>query len=116
MKIPGWVDKWIVFAVVLALGIDNLVRSTGLPLGPLECVLIPLIMAALFLLAFLVWRAVCRLTARLFGRDPSSYRVRWVSNAVFFTALALMILQPLIFPDLINSTVTIDLPNKINIH
>jgi hypothetical protein len=28
----------------------------GLPIGPLEYVLIPLMMAAIFLLAFLIWR------------------------------------------------------------
>jgi hypothetical protein len=116
MKIPNWVDKWIVFAVVLALGIDNLARSKGLPIGPLEYVLIPLMMAALFLLAFLVWRALCGLAARLFGVNPSSDRVRLISNAVFFTALALMILQPLIFPGLIHGTVTIELPKKVSIH
>jgi hypothetical protein len=102
MKIPNWVDKWIVFAVVLALGIDNLARSKGLPIGPLEYVL--------------VWRALCGLAARLFGVNPSSDRVRLISNAVFFTALALMILQPLIFPGLIHGTVTIELPKKVSIH
>jgi len=116
MKIPEWVDKWIVFGLMLALGIDDLARSKGLPIGPLEYVLIPLIMAALCLLAFLIWRALCRLAARMFGVNPSSDRIRLISNALFFTALALIILQPLIFPGLIHGTVTIELPKKVSIH
>jgi hypothetical protein len=78
--------------------------------------MIPLIMAALFLLAFLLCRALCRMAARMFGVSPSSRRVRLISNAVFFTALALIILQPLLFPGLIDETVTIELPNKVTIH
>jgi len=116
MKIPEWADKWIVFARVLALGIDDLVRSKGIPIGPVEYVMIPLTMAALFLLAFLICRALCRLAARVFSVNPSSQRVRLISNAVFFTALALIVLQPLFFPDLIHETVTIELPKKVNIH
>jgi hypothetical protein len=116
MKIPVWVDKWIVFALMLALGIDDLARSTGIPIGPVEYALIPLITATLFLLAFLIWRALCRLAARMFGVNPSSQRVRLVSNAVFFTALALIILQPLLFPGLIHETVTIELPRKVSTH
>jgi hypothetical protein len=37
-------------------------------------------------------------------------------NGVFFTALALIILQPIFFPGLISETVTLELPNKVNIH
>jgi hypothetical protein len=116
MKIPEWVDKWIVFALVLALGIDDLARSKGIPIGPVEYVLIPLMMAVLFMLAFLICRALCRLAARMFGVNPSSQRVRLVSNGVFFTALALIILQPIFFPGLISETVTLELPKKVNIH
>jgi len=116
MKVPEWVDKWIVFALLFALGIDDLARSKGIPIGPLEYVLIPLVMAALFVLAFLICRALCRLAARMFGVNPLSPRVRLVSNAVFFTALALIVLQPLFFPGLINETVTIELPKKVTIH
>lgn len=116
MKIPEWVDKWIVFALVLALGIDDLARSKGMQIDPLEYVMVPLMMAALFLLAFLICRALCRLVARLCGVIPSSQRLRLISNAVFFTALALIILQPLLFPGLIHRTVTIELPRKVSIH
>jgi hypothetical protein len=48
--------------------------------------------------------------------NPSSDRIRLISNALFFTALALIILQPLIFPGLIHGTVTIELPKKVSIH
>jgi hypothetical protein len=116
MKIPEWADKWIVFALILALGCDDLARSKGIPISPAEYVLIPLMGAALFLLAFLIWRALCRLAARLFGVNPLSQRVRLISNAVFFGALALLILQPLLFPGLINETVTVELPKKVSIH
>ncbi len=116
MKIPEWVDKWIVFALVLALGVDDLARSKGMPIGSVEYVMIPLMMAALFLLAFWGCGALCRLAARMFGVNPSSQRVRLISNAVFFTALALIVLQPLFFPDLIHETVTIELPKKVSIH
>jgi len=34
---------------------------------------------------------------------------------VFFTALALMVLQPLIFPDLIHGKITIQLPKKVHV-
>jgi len=115
MKIPEWVDKWIVFALVFALGVDDLARSTGLPIGPLEFVLVPVIMAAAFLLAFVLWRAVCRLIARLFVVNPSPHRIRLICNGVFFTALALMVLQPLIFPDLIHGKITIQLPKKVHV-
>jgi hypothetical protein len=70
MNIPEWVDKWIVFALVLALGIDDLARSKGIPISPVEFVMIPLIMAALFLLAFLLCRASCRMAARMFVTTP----------------------------------------------
>jgi len=115
MKIPEWADKWIAFALVLALGVDDLARSKGLPIGPVEYVLIPLIVAALFLLAFLICRTLCRAAARMFGVNPSSPRVRLISNAVFFAALALIILQPLLFPGLIHETFTIELPKKVSI-
>jgi hypothetical protein len=52
----------------------------------------------------------------MFGVSPSSQRVRLISNAVFFTALVLIILQPLLFPGLIHGTVTIELPKKVSIH
>jgi len=71
MRILVWVDKWIVFALMLVLGIDDLARSTGIPISPLEYALIPLITATLFLLAFLIWRALCRLVARMFGANRS---------------------------------------------
>jgi hypothetical protein len=116
MKIPEWVDKWIVFALVLALGIDDLARSKGMPISPVEYALIPVIMAAVFLLAFLICRALCRLAARMFGVNPSSQHVRLISNALFFTGLVLIILQPLFFPGLIDDTVTIELPKKVSIH
>ena len=74
MKIPEWVDNRVVFALVFTLGIDDLARSTGLPIGLMEFVLVPLVGTALVLLAFLVWRALCRLAARMFGANPSSQR------------------------------------------
>ena len=42
MKIPEWVDNRVVFALVFTLGIDDLARSTGLPIGLMEFVLVPL--------------------------------------------------------------------------
>lgn len=113
MKIPDWVDKWVVFALVFALGVDDLARSTGLPMGPMEFVVVPLMMATAFLMAFVLWRAICRLIARVLVVNPSAYRIRLISNGVFFTVLALMVLQPLIFPDLIHGTMTIELPRKV---
>jgi len=115
LRIPEWVDKWIVFTLVLASGVDDLARSTGLPGSPILYVLVPLTMAGLGLLAFLIWRALCRLAARTFAVNPSAQRVRLISNAIFFIALALVFLQPLFYPGLIHETVTLDLPRKISV-
>ena len=114
MKVPVWIDKWIVFVLVVALGLDDLARSKGV--SPSDYVLIPLMMAAFFLLIFLIWRACCRLAACMFGVNPLSPRVRVISNTVFFLALALMVLQPLIFPSLNHAKITFELPKKVSIH
>jgi hypothetical protein len=81
-------------------------------MGPLLLVVVPLMMATIALLAFVLWRTVCRLIARVFVVNPSPQRIRLISNGVFFTLLALTVLQPLIFPDLIHGTMTIELPRK----
>jgi hypothetical protein len=62
---------------------------------------------------------ICRRAeGTLYTRSQSEHSkpVRLISNAVFFTALALIILQPLLFPGLIHESVTIELPQKVSIH
>jgi hypothetical protein len=112
VKIPEWADKWLVFMLGFGLGVYESVRNTGLPMGPLLLIVVSLLMATGFFLAFVLWRAVCRLIARMFVVQSSPRRIRLVSNGVFFTLLALMVLQPLIFPDLIHGTMTIELPRE----
>lgn len=116
MKIPEWVDKWIVFALVSALEIEDLAHTTGMPISAVEYLLDPLMMATLFMLAFLICRALCRLVARMLGENPATQRVRLISNVLFFSGLALIVLQPLLFPDLIQVRFTVQLPKRVSIH
>jgi hypothetical protein len=115
MKMSEWGDKWLVFVLVFGLGVYEGVRDIEFPIW-LEFVVVPLMIATTFLLAFVLWRTLCRLIARMFFVNSSSRRVRLISNGVFFSALALVILQPLIFPNLIHRTVTIELPRKPSVN
>jgi len=60
---------------------------------------------------YVVWRAACRLAARLIRKNPASPAVRAIANGVFVGALLLIVLQPYRFP-MRPVVVTIHLPKK----
>jgi hypothetical protein len=81
MKIPEKADKWIVFAGTLTLTLDDLPRSKGMDLDAKSIIAVPLSLAVIGAIIYLIWRALCRLSARLL-RNRSSGNVRVSANSV----------------------------------
>ena len=115
MKIPERADKWIVFAATLAVALDDLLRSKGIDLDAKSIIAVPLILAVIGTTIYLIWRALCRLSARLLLRNRSSENVRVFANSVFIAAFLLSVFWPVLFPGHV-TTVTFRVPAKVDIH
>jgi uncharacterized membrane-anchored protein len=101
-NVPESIDKWLFFIVMVALGALDLFRSKGVAFGVIEWVLIPVIFGAVGMIAYLVWRTLCRLAGRLIRRDK---HVRSFANATFVVLIVLSMLP-------IGPTLKVDLPQK----
>lgn len=103
MNVPKKADKWIVFVIILAVGIVDSLRST-----PIERSVLPLMLAATFTISYVIWGALCRLMTRLFGKSLAVVSVRVFVNGVFLAFIMVAIFFPV-------PTVTVTIPAKISI-
>jgi hypothetical protein len=95
MRISQSVDKWIVFAALLATALIDLAFST-LPGGRgLALAVIPAAFALIGMTVYVLWCALCRFVCRLIAAEA---RTRLIANGVAFLAFALMVSWPLLFP------------------
>src|SRR5579862_5098361 len=95
MRVPQTVDKWIVFAVMLATAVTDLSLSTLPGAGVIDWVMVPLLFALLGTAVYLVWCALCRLVCRLVRAEA---RARLIANGVAAVAFALAACWPILFP------------------
>lgn len=106
MNVPQKTDKWIVFVIVLAVGIVDSLRSTGI--DTIERLVLPLMFAATITISYVIWCALCRLTTRLPRKRPAAVSVRVFVNGVFLAFIVFAIFVPI-------PTVTVTIPAKISI-
>jgi hypothetical protein len=108
MSIPQKADKWIVFALMFALGVVDLLRST-VPGGftAIQWATIPLIAAVLFTTCYVIWCTACLLIARLLLIIPTSRNVRILANVSFLVIMLALTFAPY------ETTVTFQVPVKV---
>jgi hypothetical protein len=107
MSIPQTADKWIVFALMVGLGVFYVLRDT-MPDGfrTLAWFVTPIIFGALFTGCYVVWCATCRLLSRILRVVPTSGNVRLFANSSFFVIVLALIFAPF------KTTMTLRLPAK----
>jgi hypothetical protein len=108
MRVPQSVDKWIVFATILAAAAIDVAFSTWPGAGVLERVIIPVIFALIGTGLYVVWCVLCRFLCRLIDAET---RARFVANGLAALAFALVACWPLLFPAHAIAE-TVELPGK----